>query len=653
MKSKIRIMGEHPLARDTNGKLKSRIGTLFPFGNTLVTLPGIHAMQRLAYVEALNQERMRGGLPPLTYDEQTQQWNSAVDLIMDDDAVLIRPDPDNMQLAFRADELLQDLFSKHKIKFLHVLNFKVRDAIKRRGECWRINPLPRSPDEMKQMIESSRIGITGKDIYYYNRVTGTRLLTYQTFSELAHFSEGDLRLHLNEIRDFSSRTTPHGNCELDFFMTDAGFSHLDFAACDFNAMDSAALLAAYDTLRHKFWQHVGPEYQQDDLNNVHWRNRMCSALIGREDEVISEETLLGLSPEFFMQIEWLPGGRIEEGELIFDSIFYESGEKHDDPELRRLLDDKPRKFIFNFVREYGNLEYVNLGRVIGSLSHRQASLGRREVYIAQIKQQNSEQEIINILRVQKWGVREHLDEGKSLLDAIIESEEYTEYTMDRRLGCRQLGMNLPAHVTSRRISEKYMGARGDCHGILIWVPYFERDYIRGMATDKIPGHRFEDPEFAREFARLMGRAAAANIIVGRSDLRGNILFDDGDEVLIENKNGMPEEIVVSDLTGTFSEYRRDMREFTADYAGPLNRRIDFVADFKEFANTYLGAFADRLSAIQQEYRKRKRAFDTLFKHRRRDEAGSFAFRWERVLDRLNRTDPKMLGILIADKLLLK
>ena len=29
--------------------------------------------------------------------------------------------------------------------------------------------------------------------------------------------------------------------------------------------------------------------------------------------------------------------------------------------------------------------------------------------------------------MQKWGVREHLDEGKGLLSAIIESEEYKEY----------------------------------------------------------------------------------------------------------------------------------------------------------------------------------------------------------------------------------
>ena len=49
-----RIIGEHPLAKDADGKLKSRIATVFPYGNTIVTLPGIHATQRMAYVDMLH-----------------------------------------------------------------------------------------------------------------------------------------------------------------------------------------------------------------------------------------------------------------------------------------------------------------------------------------------------------------------------------------------------------------------------------------------------------------------------------------------------------------------------------------------------------------------------------------------------------------------
>jgi len=72
---------------------------------------------------------------------------------------------------------------------------------------------------------------------------------------------------------------------------------------------------------------------------------------------------------------------------------------------------------------------------------------------------------------------------------MLRSEEYTQYILDRRLGCRQLGMNLPTQVTAKRISEHY-DIRGE-YGFVIWTPYFERDYIHGIATDKVPSCRFE------------------------------------------------------------------------------------------------------------------------------------------------------------------
>ena len=53
---------------------------------------------------------------------------------------------------------------------------------------------------------------------------------------------------------------------------------------------------------------------------------------------------------------------------------------------------------------------------------------------------------------------------------------------------------------------------------------------------------------------------------------------------------------------------------------PVNRRLALLADPEEFAALYVEAFVARFTKIQLEYRKRKRAFDTLFKHRPRDEA---------------------------------
>jgi len=266
-------------------------------------------------------------------------------------------------------------------------------------------------------------------------------------------------------------------------------------------------------------------------------------------------------------------------------------------------------------------------------------MGRRDVYIAEIKQRGIAAPVVRILRMLKWGIREHLAEDKDLLRAIMEAEEYGEYILDRRLGCRQLGMNLPQRIAIQRIGERYHGLRREFDGQVIWASYVERDYIAGVATDKIPMSKFHDGRFALRFAALLGRAAAPNIVVGRLHMNGTVLFDDGDEVLLTDSEGLPSDIIVADHTGTFVNYTSELASFVEGYAWPINRRLVHVPEPEAFAEAYLQAFLGRMLHIQDEYRKRQRAFLTLFKHRKHDTGGSFAHRWERVLERLDRADP--------------
>ena len=169
-------------------------------------------------------------------------------------------------------------------------------------------------------------------------------------------------------------------------------------------------------------------------------------------------------------------------------------------------------------------------------------------------------EILQIIRMQKWGVRERLDQGKDLLQAMIESEEYTEYILDRRLGCRQLGMNLSPRISTRKLTERYTGKQRQLEGITIWSPYFQRDYIRGFATARLPTDRLRNPDYAITLADLLGGAAAPNLIVGRSNISGQLIFDDGDEVVAEDTKGMPVDIIVADHTGTFGSFREDLTQ---------------------------------------------------------------------------------------------
>ena len=639
----IRIIGEPPFARDPQGNLKSCIGTLFPRRKTMVTLPGIHATQRMAFTAHLNEERRAQGLPPLSEEEEMVEWQQSVDLIMDDASILIRPDPENMKLTFEADEQLTDLTSKRNIKFLNVMNQRIRQAIKERGENWRICPLPLTPGQMKDMILSSKIRINGRAIYYYNRIVGIRYLTYAQFCTLGELPPRELGSHLDEIRIFAAKVNRRGYPEIAFFAARGSFGQQDFAGVDWTSLPPEDLHGRYEALKFKFRGAVKLELQEDNPDSIEWRNLMFSTLIGQRDEAVSEEILLGLSPEFYMQIEWLPGGRIEEGEFVFDPVFEELDLAPPSGALRALCDEKARGFIFNFVREFGDIEYVNVGRIISHLSVRPLAPGQRSVYIAEVKQRHTSKPHVRVLRMQKWGIREHLEEGKSLLQSIMEAEDYTEYIMDRRMGCRQLGMNLPTRIAPRRLSEKYRGSRAEYDGQTIWSIYLERDYIAGIATDKISRSRFNSPAYSLKFAELLGRAAASNIVVGRMNLSSQVLFDDGDEILIEDESGMPCELVVSDPTGTFADYKNDLDLHARAYAEPINRRQDFLPYPRDAAATYIQSFTERFMHIQQEYRKRKRGFDSLFRHLRRDEQGSFAYRWEKVLERLNRTDPTALA----------
>ena len=646
MASAIWVLGSEPFARAAGGKLASRIATAFPGRRALVTLPGIHASQRQAFLDAQDESRRAEGLTPLSRGQRDEEWNDAVDLIVDEDAILIRPDPDAMPLAFAADEMLQELVPKHAIRFLGLLNEKVREAIKKRGEWWRIAPLPRSSEDMDTMIRKSRIGIGGREIYYYSKTHGTRFLTYQQFAGLGSLDDAGLRDHLREIQVHCARVNAHGRPEIAFFTTGPGIARSDFARLDFPGMDGAALRVAFGTLREKFFRATREQLRVDDPQNLEWRNSLVAALIGKEDELASEEALIGLSPEYFRQIEWLPGGRIEEGELVFDQVLDERRDRAAEP--AEAPDEKPRKFIYNIVREYGDLEFVNIGRVIGSLSRRRALHGRRGVYLAVLKQRQNRREIVSVIRMQKQGVREYLDEGYSRLEAMIRSEEYTEYTLDRLLACRQLGMRIPFHVTGKRISETYTLPGGE--EIAIWTPYFERDYIKGIATDKLPSLGLQSSEFALRCARLLGQAAGPNMIVGRCDLTGAPLFDDGDEVLGLDEAGLPSNIIVADITGTFNDCATPLAEFTPHYADSVNKRAAQLADAPAFAEAYLEGFVERFTWIQAEYRRRRRAFDTLFTHRPRAGAVGFADRWLSVLARMDSSDPGELADLIRAKL---
>jgi hypothetical protein len=641
----LELIGPHPFARDEKGEPLTRIGTLFVDARVLLTqTPGVHAWQRLSFIDHLNSQRAAAAQPLLNPEEEQAVAANSVDLFFDTDHILIRPDPNHMELAFGADELLQGIASKRQVKFLSVSDPRVREAIKRRGECWRLSSIPKSHQGKERLVATSRVGIQGLPIYYYNRLTGTRWLTCQEFKNLGNLPPADLARHLQEIADHSIRRNRMGRPELGFFASDLRrFGAREFAGVLFDQLPPERLKAKFDELTAHFQSAVHEAFRQDNCDSKAWCERMLSTLFLDGDEAQTEQVLSGLSPEFYLQVEWLAGGRFEEGEFMLDPVFDEAAAHPEDAGLQRLCDPRAKEIIFNLIRDYGDLEYINLGTVPESLSlDRPQKYGRRGVFLVEFRARSEPHPIKRFMRLQKWGVWEHLDEGKDPLVSLQESDEYTDYWLDRRLGCRQLGMNLCSRVLMRRLREVYQGRNDRFRGQSIRTTYFEREYLSGMATDKLPLDRFTRPGYAVKFSTLLGHAAAPALIVGRSLNGKQSAFDDGDEVVREGDDGLPSEIMVGDHSGAFSEYKLPLETFAADYARPVNHRDTLVPNATEFAETYLAAFREQFLHIQNDYRKRRRGFDNLFKHCKYDTGGSFAYRWECVLRRLDQTDAEAL-----------
>ena len=322
-----------------------------------------------------------------------------------------------------------------------------------------------------------------------------------------------------------------------------------------------------------------------------------------------------------------------------------------DPELLAMCDNRVKSFLFDATRLMCRLDYVNIGRIARSLARRPVEGNRRgNVYVMQFREKGAAEPTVVMIRLQKWGVAEHLDEGKDLLRAITEADEYSDYILDRRLMCRQLGMNLPDRLGFGHFSERYTGAN-EYNETSVRTAYFLRAYIPGIASDKVPLAKYRNPAWALRFAELMGSAAAIDMIVGRrSSVTHEPLFDKNYEVVIQGPDGLPKEIKVTDHAGSFVNYDQDFESYVTVYADVALRRRRYVGDFARFVTAYVGAFARRLAEVQQAYRARRAAFDELFGDRPYDSNGSGAYRWRKVLERLDACDPDRVAAILLSSI---
>ena len=647
----MKIIGEKIFAKDADGALVSRIGTMFLKTPGLVTRRGVHAMQRLMWIEALNADRAAAGQPPLTSEEEDAEMVDSVDLIFTEDQVLIRPDPDRLDLAIRADTALQTLVSKRKIRFLNTNSAKVRSVLRARGENWRMARHPISQDDMIALIENSKVPICERPIYYYNRTTGTRYITASGYDEVSKLPDAEYRRQVMEVLGGLVKRNRLGQPEVDIFPVSTPIEiRKAFRMLEPEKLTTPELRRAIERIDTEWRVSLSPELRDESPTNFEWRNMMCQTITRQPNETAAGETelIVGMSPEFYRQIEWLPGARIEDGEVVFDEI-YDEAARTQDPELLSMCDNRVKSFLFNTTRLFGTVEYINIGRITHSLARDPVEGNRRgHVYVMQYKEKESPEPQVIMIRLQKWGVAERLDEGKDLLQAILESDEYSDYVLDRRLMCRQLGMQLPRRLGFGRFTEKYRG-NNQYNGCAVRTAYFARAYVSGCATDKLPLAKYRNPAWAQKFAFLFGAAAATDMIVGRrSSVTKESLFDKNYEVVQQGSDGLPESIQVTDHAGSFVNYEHEFEDYVAVYAAPVIRRRKYVTEYTRFALAYIEGFRRKFIETQEAYRASRRAYDELFIDRPYDTNGSGAYRWSRTLARLDAADPDRLVAILKE-----
>jgi hypothetical protein len=647
--SRRQVIGPEFLETNPAGQLHSTIATLFPHHHLIITSPPLHALQREVFKDWLNgQETSAFGEAPTT---QSLTWAAAesVDLILaPGGVVVIRPELERLDLAFAADEQLQSYWGVpvHRIRFMSVQNKRVRQALRERGELWRINTRAVKKEEAKELIEHSRVAINCQTIYYYNPQSGTRFLTCAEFARLADLNDSALARQLGEISEHCVKRNRHGNPEVAFFGVDnLLFGGPNFAKLEWQSIPSAELRERHAAIAQEFREATPANLRIDNPDHLEWQQQMLAAISSASNS--PGGILDPCSEEVLPTIRWLPGGFFHDGEFHLAPITEPKPGEPKDAELEAIWDPLSRGFITNFIREHSKIEYLNLGRIEDG-TH--GGNGRRGVYLAEIKVRGEAPHKLLFLRVLRWGIRERLHEKdehgrpKDFVRAVLDTEEFIDYVQDRRLACVQLGMHLPEQVQMRRVSERYNGWRSEFVGQYLPVIYFERDFIKGTATNLVSERKLSESRYALRLATLLGKAAVPNIIVGRStdpkrgETIGVPVFDDGHEIILEGSDGLPREIVVTDATETFASWQSPtLIPFAKAYAAPVNTRAAQVPHPKEFARTYLQAFADEFRRLQSEYDRKQKAFDGLFKHLPVRE-GSFASRWSSVLDRLAKTN---------------
>ena len=175
--------------------------------------------------------------------------------------------------------------------------------------------------------------------------------------------------------------------------------------------------------------------------------------------------------------------------------------------------------------------------------------------------------------------------------------------------------------------------------------FFERPYVTGVVSDKIPLSCYKNPEFIEKLSGLLGLAAAFTLVLGRVSFRtGKVYFDDGDELIQLDLNSIPARLVIIETTGSFTDWTTPIADLLPQCLGRFTLQLEKAASsgvrpdvIKRSISLFADALCNKLHETRQALLSPSSDLRSLFDDRPAGQGG-IRDRWESIIHRLETVD---------------
>ena len=499
------------------------------------------------------------------------------------------------------------------------------DAYRRRGQEWRIKPLAWTRDEMVQAIRATRHTLSPQGLVYYHNVKGVFFITLGHIADWAAGATANPERFRESLRFLAAPSPADGmsflrrpkfgpHHEAEFFgvhpkaSADRLVPGLEDILAKADSLSDEALAARIADFAAEFRSLlVSPDLADEDSD------AFIESLYRNITGEVYQSAGGSVAPAFDDRRTALPGAT-----YLYDGsyVFHPSADGRTEAILA---------YLESLVSHGDRIEYANVYEVRSETEDVQLGSGKTR----------------EIVFKTAWNPLPHRLIEKRLAQR---STGYGTYTMTRVEAFRALGISYGSH----RLLARYDGSIGEVH-------YFVRERYPGESFGQLPASAFksreygeaEDPDIVREILRLMGAAAAENLVLKKvSRSTGRSLFGkEGKEIIefgynVALRKEMPLRVRLCSIRGTMGWPRYDcteenLQEIFRHYAEAFAEVIrDYAAAHPSVpADALVEAFLEGFNAktfeVHWNFVKHRQAFESYASDAFRDY--QFEERWHFVL----------------------